>query len=361
MPILDLNKELEVEKFLDFQSKHPYRSLLQDIRWVKNRAGWDYACVYVEDGEGIKATISILIRKIAPGVTMFYAPRGPVMDINDTRLFSRLLYELKPLVKKYKPFMLKIDPEIKEGDILEETYQYFEDRGMRVSKGLDDPKSLIQPRMNMILDLRGHDEDSIMMQYSKKNRNLVRYAKKHGVEVKQENSEDFLEKFYQTYEFMAIRNEIGYREINYFKNLLQIYPESIKIFITEHDGDLMSGSFVINYYGKVYYLYAGSNNTKRKLNPNQYMNHIAICESIHSGAEQYDMGGIFTTDKDDGLYHFKKHFCDKDGVTTYLGEVDIIYNKALYKAYHYLMPRWIKFQQQRSQKRAQKIKEETQK
>ena len=82
----------------------------------------------IRDNEGkIKATLSLLIRKLPYiNACMMYAPRGPVCDIDDEESFKKLIEEADKLAKKYKAFMLKIDPYVEyqerdnNGDIVEE-------------------------------------------------------------------------------------------------------------------------------------------------------------------------------------------------------------------------------------------------
>jgi len=210
--------------------------------------------------------------------------------------------------------------------------------GFTVKNRNVDFNDLIQPRNNMILYLEDHDEESIMSKFSKKNRNLIRSAGRKGVYTKWNRSNDYIDKFYEVYTFMANRNEITYRDKSYFYRMRDAYGENLRVYQAYHEEDLLASAITINYYGKVYYLYAGSNNTKRNKNPNQLINYDMIKWAIKENAEQYDFGGVMTMDENDGLYHFKKHFCDQDDVTEYIGEIDFVFNKFFYSVFETIVP-----------------------
>ena len=280
--------------------------------------------------------MSILIRKVPGGRSLFYASRGPVSDFYNIDLTKRLIKELEPLKKKYKPFVLKMDPEVA---FSEELHKLYEENGFIVTNREAAFEEVIQPRNNMIIYLGDHDEESIMSEFSGKNRNRIRSAKRKGVYTDWGTSDEHVQKFYEVYEFMAKRNKISYREIDYFYNMRDALGDRLRVYLTYHEEDLLSGSIAINYYGKVYYLYAGSNNTKRNLYPNQRMNYEIITWAIEEGAEQYDLGGVFAMDEKDGLYQFKKHFWYKREVTEYIGEIDYVFNKFYYFLYKSVVPK----------------------
>ena len=47
---------------------------------------------------------------------------------------------------------------------------------------------------------------------------------------------------------------------------------------------------------------------------------------------------ICDLDKENGLYKFKKGFCDKEEVREYIGEIDMVYSKIFFFAYDKILP-----------------------
>lgn len=336
MPILDRNNKEMTARYEEFVKNSPYRAITQDLQWSKVKNDWGNEQVYVEQDGEIVAAMSILVKRVPGGFSLLYAPRGPVCDVTDRELLFRLVKEVEPLAKKYKAFALKFDPEVRYSSSLE---QQFTSMGFKVHNRDEEKEALIQPRLNMILYFEDHDEESIMMKFSKKCRNIIRGAIKKGVTVSYDDSDKYLEDFYSIYKTMAERNEITTRSIDYFKRMREAFGKDFRIYIAEHEGDQLAAGLTINYSGKLYYLYAGSTNEKRNLNPNHLMNYEMIKWGISEGAEQYDFGGVFELSPKDGLYLFKKSFCDKDGHTEYIGEVDKVYNPLLYTMFVNVVPK----------------------
>lgn len=332
MALLDKSNTADARRYDEFVRNSPYGSMMQDRLWAGVKDDWGNEHIYLErDGE-IVAAMSILIKRLPGGFSMLYATRGPVCDVTDVQLVQELLKEAEGIAKKNKAIMLKFDPEVAYSA---EMYAAYKNAGFHLTSQDDDQEKLIQPRKNMILYLEDHDEESIMMKFSKKGRSTIRGAFKKGVEVRYSRSEEDLKLFYETYRTMSERNNITTRPIEYFKQILDSYEDS-RVYIAYHEDDILAGALTIHYHGKMYYLYAGSSNVKRNLNPNHAMNYEMIKWAIEVGAKQYDFGGFFEVS--DGLYIFKKSFCDKDGPTEYIGEIDKVYKPFMYMVLEKVIP-----------------------
>jgi len=335
LPILDKKNPIEVERYLDFIRSSKHRTLTQDLNWSDVKWDWENEQVYTEKDGEITGAVSLLIKRVPIAGALLYAPRGPICDFNDIDSVNNLIKEAAPLIKKYKAFALKMDPELDYSEELEEKYKKA---GFIVrNKGVE-KDALIQPRYNMILKLDDHDEESIMSKFTGKTRNRIRSAAKKGVYTIQGRSDEFLEKFYNIYVEMTHRNKLTARSFEYFVKMRDSF-EGLRVYIAKHEEDEISAGITINYYGKLYYLYAGSTDIKRNLGSNQLMNYHMISWGIQENAEQYDFGGVLALDKSDGLYEFKIGFCDKDGATEYIGEIDKVYRPFFYFAFNNILPK----------------------
>ncbi|WP_203248594.1 lipid II:glycine glycyltransferase FemX [Sporosarcina beigongshangi] len=332
MALLDKLNTADVRRYDEFVRSSPYGSMMQDRLWAEVKDDWGNEHVYLEQDGEIIAAMSILIKRLPGGFSMLYATRGPVCDITDLTLVQRLLKEADSVAKKHKAIMLKFDPEAAYSD---ELYDLYKNAGFQLTSKDDDQEKLIQPRKNMILFLDDHDEETIMTKFSKKGRSTIRGAIKKGVQVRYSRSDEDIELFYETYRAMSERNNITTRSVEYFKKIRDKYEEA-RIYIAYHEDDILAGALTINYHGKMYYLYAGSTNVKRNMNPNHIMNYEMIKWGIEVGATQYDFGGFFEVS--DGLYIFKKSFCDKDGATEYIGELDKVYKPFMYNVLEKVIP-----------------------
>ena len=148
---------------------------MQSPQWAKVKSFWKNEIVTVEDEDGnIKGSVSLLIRKvpILP-YTMMYSPRGPVCDPHDEAVLRELLEKCRALAKKYRSYVLKMDPDIEIEDTQFE--EIVKKLGFKVSRGLRNYEG-IQPRFVFRLDLRGKTEEQIMADFHHKVRYNIRLA-----------------------------------------------------------------------------------------------------------------------------------------------------------------------------------------
>lgn len=343
MPVLDLSDPAAVARYDDFVRSHPLRALTQDLRWGVVKDDWGQEAVYLEEDGAIVAAMTLLVRRLPGGFSVLYAPRGPLVDWDDRELVRRVLAEAAPLVRRHRAVMTKFDPEVRFTPELDAWLRAQPGWVVKnVGAGKDD---LVQPRYCMIVYLRDADgrpldEDGLLAKYDGKARNRVRTGRKKGVVTAPADTEEGLRTFHEIYAYMARRNEITARELPYFRRMREAFGDRMRVTLASHEDDVLAASVTVDYHGKLYYLYAGSNDLKRNLAPNQVMNHELMVWGLGRGAESYDMGGVFDLDPDDGLYLFKRAFCKGDGgATEFVGEVDVVHNRALYAVLARLVPR----------------------
>lgn len=333
MPILRRGDHETGARYDEFVRASRHRTLTQDRAWARVKPGWGDEQVYLErDGE-IVAAMSLLVRTVA-GLSLLYAPRGPVCDLTDLDLVRALVQEARPLVRKHRAYLLKMDPEVATSPDL---VAGLRDGGWTVHGSEADQHALIQPRMAMVLRLQGRTSETIMSAFKPKTRTLIRKCIKEGVHTTWGRDEETVRQFYDVYREMATRKGLPARDLDYFHHLRDAYPGA-RFYLAWHDSDLLATAVTIDYHGKLSYLYAGSRDLKRNLNANHLMNYDMIRWGIESGAESYDLGGVFALDPSDGLYVFKHAFCYADGPTEYVGEIDVVFNRAAAWAYDHGVP-----------------------
>ncbi len=337
MPILDRTNKEEVAKYNNFVRSREHVSALQDLNWGKVKEGeWSTEAVYLEKNGNITAAMTLLIRKFVKGISIIYAPRGPVVDIEDVALVKELIEEVKPLAKKYNAFVLKMDPEEVYDEKIESMYKKS---GFKVRNKNHEKHEFIQPIYNMILRLNGRTEEEIFKGYSEKTRYNIRVAEKKGVTVRWSRDVEDIKKFYELSEITAKRDKISLRSLEYYTRLLEAYGEQhLRVYVAEHEGEALSAAIALNYGGKLFYIYGASSNEKRNLMPNYLMQQTMIRWALETGCAEYDFGGVFEMDKSNGLYRFKEGFCHQEGVTKFIGEIDYVYKKSVYFAFVRLLP-----------------------
>lgn len=335
IPILNKNSKTEVDKFNKFVLENG--DITQTTYWGEVKSNWQYEGVYLEDGGKITAAMLLLIRKLpAVKACLAYSSKGPVCNVLDRETFKALIKEAEPLRKKYKLFSLKLDPEVLCNA---ENERYFKGMGFKVKSGHKHLHDYAQPKFNMVLQIENKTEDELMSEFSNKTRYNIRLAYRKGVECYYENSTEAAAKFHEIYKITAVRDSFSYRDREYFENMVKVLPkENLRIYFTKHEDDILSSAVCIKSGDKMWYMYGASSNEKRNLMPNYAMQWEMIKWALECGLKRYDFGGVFVLDKENGLYKFKKGFCDKEEVREYIGEIDMVYSKIFFFAYDKILP-----------------------
>ncbi|MDP4118488.1 MAG: peptidoglycan bridge formation glycyltransferase FemA/FemB family protein [Bacillota bacterium] len=333
--MLDKTDRSAVNKFNNFVLSHG--DITQTTYWGEVKTNWCWEGVYLEDNGEITASMLLLIRKLPiVNANLAYSSKGPVCNIDNAGQFKALLAEAQPLKKKYHLFTIKFDP---EALCTEEYKKHFKDMGFTVKCDHRHLHDYAQPKFNMVLTLTGKTEDELVAEFSNKTRYNLRLSYRKGVTVFWTNDEGSGKRFHEIYEITAMRDNFSYRSAEYFEHMLKIIPkENIRIYFTKHEDDVLSSAVCIKSGDKMWYMYGASSNEKRNLMPNYAMQWEMIKWALECGCDRYDFGGVFVLDKENGLFKFKKGFCDKEDVREYLGEIDMVYNPFYFFAYDKILP-----------------------
>lgn len=320
-----------------FVASSPYGMMMQSPRWAKVKANWNSDYIYLTDEAGkIRASLSIISITQKDGSVFMYAPRGPVCDLRDTETVQALLAEAAEVAKQRGGFLLRIDPEVSYDTDLVETYRQL---GYVVrSREITDPKAFSNPRCNMVLDLKGKTHEDFLAGLNKKVRYRIRRTYADGLttaiyNISDANFDTYLEQFYALIVEMAARQGISYRPKNYFEALFAAFSDTRLLITVDPQGEPISGAIVACYNRKAFYIYAGTSTRMRELSPSMQTNNEGIKYAIENGYTEYDMGGIFSTDPENGLYQFKRQICGEGGLRELIGEIDVVYDEAQYQAY----------------------------
>lgn len=336
-----LIKPEERDYFNNFIAGVPKGHILQSYEWgeLKAKTGWQPLRLIVEEDNKPIAAISILKREI-PGIkkSIFYAPRGPVFDIEDEKVFDFLLAEVKKLAGQHKAIFLKIDP-----DVPSENKSF---RELLLSRGFKSAETGegfegIQPKYVFRLDITP-DSETLLANMHSKTRYNIRLAERKGVKIKTDCTKDDLKIFYQILLETTARDKFLVRSYSYFEDMWDYLVERGygKLFLAEYNGEYIAGTLALIFGKKTWYLYGASSNKHRNVMPNYLIQWTMIQWAKEQGCTLYDFRGVPGDLSEDnplyGLYRFKKGF---NGVyTEFVGEFDLIYSPFYYWLWHTVEP-----------------------
>lgn len=311
--IITTEQQEELVKMEQFVNRHDNGHFLQSPHWREVKDNWLWRGIAACDKGEIVGTIAVLIRKLPLGMSIFYAPRGPVCDRCDRELVQILLNGVQELAGVYHAIHLYIDPD--EHDDNSEFRQMMYELGF--TEKSDNGFGNIQPQFVFRLNIAGKSEDAIFNGFSEKTRYNIRLAKRHGVCVKRFYGSEAVPKWAVAV-FSELMNETGRRDrfrirgADYFEKLLRAFGEDSVLLLAELDGQFIAGAIAVYYGNKAWYLYGASSNEHRNAMPNYLLQWEMICHAVSKSCSIYDFRGISgNLSKDDplyGLYRFKKGF-----------------------------------------------------
>lgn len=118
-------RELTTNEFNEYQKKHPLSNYHQTINYalLMSENGYDYDLIgYVDDYDNIIAASLILLKPIGIKCFYGYAPRGFLIDYENTTLLSNFTNELKKYYYERNVIFIKVNPNIIVNEIINKKF-----------------------------------------------------------------------------------------------------------------------------------------------------------------------------------------------------------------------------------------------
>lgn len=377
----------------EFVKQSPLNHLLQSSTWAKVKDNWSSEIVGVtNDDDELIASSLVLIKKLPLGFTMFYTPRGPIMDYHNQALVEYFFKALKQFAKKHKALFIKIDPGVlyrtakfgqkEPSEVLTEAVEVISTIKKAGAEHVGFNyvmKETIQPRFQANEPLTG-DMSKIYPKHAKR---IMKDAINRGVTGRRVDM-TMLPKFSQVVSMTETRKGVALRNSEYFEQLMTLYGEDAYLHLAEvnlkdkyaelqaqlkqiekdiaetpenqkkrfnrlndqkkstekylkefADYDtsqdepiVIAGILSIKFGNTMEMLYAGMNDEFKKFYPQYLLYPKAFEDAFEAGAEWANMGGV-EGHLDDGLSKFKSNF--NPDIQELIGEFNIPVNGLLYK------------------------------
>lgn len=322
--------------FNDFIANSPKGHILQSYEWgqVKALTGWKPFRLVLEEDGNLVAAINLLKRDV-PGIGkgIFYATRGPVLDINNHGLFTFLMDEVKKLAIRENVIFLKIDPDVPVGN---ESFKELIKKTGFVSAEKSGNFEGLQPKFVFRLNIEPSQEE-LMANFHQKTRYNIRLAEKKEVVIKEECTKEDLPVFYKILVATAKRDKFLIRSYEYFDIMWEqlVKNNLAKVFMAYYKGEPIAGTLAFIMGNKAWYIYGASANEHRNKMPNYLLQWTMIKWAKSQGCILYDFRGVPGNLAEDnpiyGLYRFKKGFNAE--YTEFVGEYDLVFSPFYYKAW----------------------------
>lgn len=167
-----------------------------------------------------------------------------------------------------------------------------------------------------------------------KNRNMIRKAKKNGLQVFWERSPKIVDEFISIYNETMDNDkasEYYYFEKEFYESILFDLKYNALWFYVKKGNNILASSIILTSNGKMHYHLSGSKKEYRSLAATNLLLYEVACWGVSNGYKVFHLGGGLGA-KEDSLYKFKKAFNRQEDSKFYIGKK--IWNQ---KKYDYLV------------------------
>ncbi|MBB5183848.1 peptidoglycan bridge formation glycyltransferase FemA/FemB family protein [Catenisphaera adipataccumulans] len=234
-------KDMNQEEYDGFVKNHQYCNLLQSYNWAKVKKNWDhlYTGVYNSSGR-LVGTGLVLIKQLPMHLTMFYLPRGPIMDYLNEDLMVFYFNELKKIAKQHHCVMIKLDPAIHVNDY--KSSEYNENRYPSTERYMEIFKKIgavhygfttyIEETAQARYISNVYYQEDIEANLPKHTKRLIKDADRRNVQIVHGGPE-FLDDFSRLVAMTEDRKHVALRDEDYFRLLMDTYGDDAVIFLAK--------------------------------------------------------------------------------------------------------------------------------
>ncbi len=220
-------------------------NLLQSSNWAGIKSNWSTERIGFYEDDQLVATASLLIKNLPMNFTLIYIPRGPIMDYTDYELVDFVISSLKGFGKSKRAIFVKFDPSLfltrylvttepetneEEDEVTITLIKFLTRLGVEWTGRTRDIGQTIQPRIQANI----HAKNADFQLLPKKTKQAIRTAQNKGIDLTiggPELLEDFATLMKKTEE----RKGINLRGIDYYRKLMDTYPDDSYITMTSLD------------------------------------------------------------------------------------------------------------------------------
>lgn len=365
-------------RHLEFIRSQPSASFLQTPAWAKVKAEWESESLGWFDSDNQLIGAGLVLYRQVPKVKRYlaYLPEGPVTDwgaVDIEAFLDALVRHVKDrgafgvrigpaiLARAWDAETIKAaiaDPDITElsqtepdetNPIATRLHNQLRHLGWLPPKPETEGFAAGQPRFNFWLPLAHPDGTAKTPNEVQKGMNQlwrrnIKKATKSGVVVRQ-GGRGNLAAFHKVYLETAERDNFTPRPLEYFETMWDALrgedPDRIRLYLAEHEGDLVAATTWVRVGQHAWYSYGASTSAKRDVRGSNAIQWQMISDALAAGATVYDLRGITegvgADDPQLGLIQFKVGTGGR--AVEYPGEWDLPINTALYRAFDAYMNR----------------------
>ena len=312
------------QELFDSAAHHP----LQTWGWGEFRkdTGVHVERVGFFDNNKLKQSLQVTFHPIPViGRNAGYLPKGFMPDENQLSI-------LRKLGKEHNALFIKLEPDVSQpaesaNDGHKEVRKFLQSHGCK-------PGRPLFTRYTFELDLQKTEEE-LFSQLSSKTRYNVKVAKKKGVEIFENSTEEGLETYLKILAETTTRQGFYAHTPDYFRKMWTNLKDSgmMKIFNAVYEGEVLVSWIIFIFDNKIYYPYGASSSKHREVMASNLMMWEMIRYGKKQGCKKFDMWGSLGPNPDQsdpwfGFHRFKKGYGGQ--LREFIGTYDLVLDPTLY-------------------------------
>ena len=217
----------------------------------------------------------MLLKPIGLGLTLAYAPRGPLA----VGPLADAIAALRKALARHRCVALLCDPEVPDSDDLLRTLR---------RAGVSRSPVYVQPRRTLLMNPE-IDPELLMASMRKKTRQYIRKAERAGVVTEETND---LERFHRVLRAVGERDRFAVHSLEYFERLRAGLGDRLHVLMARIDGEDVGALMLARMAERAWELYGGWSGTHAAERPFYLLKWRAIQRMRQLGVGRYDMWGL---------------------------------------------------------------------
>lgn len=318
-------------EYAKFLHESDFKDVLQSWEWgaVKSGFNWKVKRFGIFSNKELKGIFQLMERTLPLGFSVFYIPRGPIIDWDDKELVEESLRLIKELARESanfkKTLFLRIEPPVKADPEMEKIFR---------ESGFSEYFKSVQPPSTLLIDLTP-SEETLLKKFRRTARNLIYRSQREGVVVEPlaapEISKTDLMAFYNLYRTTGKRFSFPLRPFRQFELIVKEMGNAgmLKFYIAKAKGLTLAYGIVVLIKDRAFYIWGGTGRHERF---SKFFNYGYIWGMLKdlkkSGVRVFDFWGLGPLEKNHPWYGFSLFKTAFDGQRfNYLGAYDLPLSK----------------------------------
>jgi peptidoglycan pentaglycine glycine transferase (the first glycine) len=287
----------------------------------------------IADDTGAYIAATSLIETRAPLInrSYFYVPRGPVCDDPHSPALPMLLSAIRDLAGKVGAFMLKIEPQIEDGN--QEWLIQLRKLGFRVNP------YATHPRRSWMIDVTISEDELLANMAMSSRQNIRRAERNKDLVIREGAGQGDRDHFYHLYTDTARRDNFFIHPQSHYDEMFDVFERAgkMKMWLAEYKGVPIAAQVAMICGAVTTSMFSASltDPQYRKQRPNHPLQWLAMRWAKSQGSKVYDFRAIAEQLEPGtelyGLYTYKRGYGGYSWLS--LATHDLVYQPIFYLAY----------------------------